>query len=139
MRLPESPTHMYASMRGEVACNTLLVGQNEAITRAVQALQSICPPPIIVWNCGGSPVAVPPPQSVRTLILHDVGVLSLEEQQALSDWLEGECGHVHVIATNSVPLYPMIQLGAFSDTLYYRLNVIYTEVSAVPVEIKPAA
>ncbi len=64
------------------------------------------------------------------MILHDVGALTLEEQCRLMVWLQETAGGTRVVSTTSAPLLPLVEVGAFLDTLYYRLNTIYLEIPA---------
>jgi len=64
------------------------------------------------------------------MILHDVGALTLEEQRRLLDWLLETTGRTRVVSTTSGPLLPLVEVGLFLDTLYYRLNTVYLDVAA---------
>jgi hypothetical protein len=95
--------------------------------------------PVVVRKCGDLPLTLPPSDEVSTLILHDVSALSLGEQQVLSDWLSRKTRGSQVVATSSVALFPLVQSGAFQTMLYYRLNLIYVEVTASPAAMEPTA
>ena len=119
--------------------NILLVGDGMATAAALSELQSVYRFPFIVRNCGGLPLALPPTESANTLILHDVAALLPGEQQMLSDWLSSENRRTQVVTTSPEALLPLVTSGAFLATLYYRLNVIYVDVTASSAAIEPAA
>ena len=50
----------------------------------------------------------------------------------LSDWVSSE--RIQIVTTSTVPLFPLVTRGAFLETLYYRLNVIYVELTRSPSE-----
>jgi hypothetical protein len=72
------------------------------------------------------PQASPRPAMV---VVRDVDALTPAEQRKLLDWLEAASTRTQVVSTASVPLLPLVQAHAFNDTLYYRLNTIYIELS----------
>ena len=119
--------------------NILLVGDGMATGAALSDLQSTYQSPVIVRNCGGLPLVLPPAESVNTLILHDVAALPPGEQQMLIDWLSRENRRTQVVTTSSEALLPLVMSGAFLATLYYRLNVIYVDLTASSAKIEPAA
>jgi transcriptional regulator of acetoin/glycerol metabolism len=56
--------------------------------------------------------------------------LRLQEQIRLLEWLALAAGRTQVISTSVAPLFPRVQAGSFIDTLYYRLNTVYVDVTA---------
>jgi len=46
---------------------------------------------------------------------------------------------IQVVTTSAEALLPLVTNGAFLATLYYRLNVIYVDVTASSAAIEPAA
>ncbi len=70
---------------------------------------------------------VPGDADMQTLILHEIGQLSREDQACLSQWLESQQGRVHVVSTSAAPLHLRVAAGAFVDSLYYRLNTVCVE------------
>lgn len=119
--------------------NVLLVGDRMATDAALSYLESTYQPPVIVRNCGDHPLVLPPIESVNTLILHDVAALLPGEQQMLIDWLSCENRRTQVVTTSPEALLPLVTSGAFLSMLYYRLNVIYVDVTKSPAQIEPAA
>jgi transcriptional regulator of acetoin/glycerol metabolism len=59
-----------------------------------------------------------------------VGALPLDAQIHLLEWLAAAIGRIQVVCTTPAPLLPQVRAGAFIDTLYYRLNTVYVDVSA---------
>jgi hypothetical protein len=119
--------------------NILLVGDGMATAAALSELQSIYRFPVIVRNCGGLPLALPQTESANTLILHDVAALPPADQQMLSDWLSSGNRRTQVVTTSAEALLPLVTTGAFLATLYYRLNVIYVDVTGAVAPIEPRA
>jgi hypothetical protein len=109
--------------------NLLLVGPDDVTRDVVDALSPGLRQPVIVEH-PGDPLVLAPIERVETMILHDVGGFGLADQSRLLEWLEGAGGTTQVISTASSPLLPLINTGAFLDTLYYRLNSLYFEVTA---------
>ena len=119
--------------------NILLVGDGTATDAALSDLLSTYQSPVIVRNCGGLPLVLPSTESVNTLILHDLAALLPGEQQMLSDWLSRENRRTQVVTTSSEALLPLVTSGAFPATLYYRLNVIYVDLTTSSARIEPVA
>ncbi len=64
-----------------------------------------------------------------TLVLHEIGQLTRDQQHALSRWLESQPERVHVVSTSTAPLHLRVAAGAFIDQLYYRLNTVCVELA----------
>lgn len=105
--------------------NTLLVVGD--VTTTVEALR-IARAPVTIWR-PGSPLLLPAVVETGTLIVQDVGALSREDQHSLCEWLEIMAGRTRVISTSVRPIFPMVEAGTFSPTLYYRLNMLYFNVN----------
>ena len=56
---------------------------------------------------------LPQPAQTGTLLLHNVGALSLHDQRYLIEWLERAAGRTQVVSTTPVPLLPLVQAGTF--------------------------
>ena len=81
-------------------------------------------------ECQGGQLQLPPTASrPPTVIVHDVDVLTPADQRTLLDWLDPANGRTQVVSTSSVPLLPLVESRTFNDTLYYRLNTIYIDLS----------
>ena len=86
---------------------------------------------VVSWHAG-EPLELPHPSRVATLILHDVDELTEWDQHKLLPWLEQASGMVRTVSTAREPLWPRVKVGAFDETLYYRLNTVYVDVEAIP-------
>lgn len=81
-------------------------------------------------ECQGGSLQLPPPASrPPTVIVHDVDVLTPADQRRLLDWLDAANERTQVVSTSPVPLLPLVEACTFNDTLYYRLNTIYIDLS----------
>jgi hypothetical protein len=81
-------------------------------------------------ECQGGKLQLPPTASrPPTVIVHDVDVLAPADQCRLLDWLDIANGRTKVVSTSSVSLLPLVESRTFNDTLYYRLNTIYIDLS----------
>lgn len=109
--------------------NVLLVGPDDVIRKVVDAISPGFRQPVIVARAG-EPLVLAPFEQAETMILHDVGAFGFADQIRLLEWLQGVGGRTQVISTASRPILPLINSGAFLDTLYYRLNSLYFEVTA---------
>ncbi len=68
---------------------------------------------------------LPDPSAIRTVVFGDVTRLSLADQRELVRWLATASGRTQVVVVSAVPIFPLVQEGAFLDALYYRLNTLY--------------
>ena len=108
--------------------NLLLIGADGVIQNVIESLLMDLREPIVHW-CQGEPLVLPPAASTGTMILHDVGALTHEDQRRLLRWLERATGQTQVVSTASTSLLPRVQEGTFIDTLYYRLNTVCLDVA----------
>jgi hypothetical protein len=111
--------------------NVLFMGQGVAAKKVVEALRSQLSGPIQVWRPGAH-LVLPPVEQARTLILQELSAMPHDDQRHLYDWLQVSSGHTRVISTARQPVLPLLEAGTFSDTLYYRLNVLCFQVSPTP-------
>jgi hypothetical protein len=65
-----------------------------------------------------------PSGPVQALVLRDVERLTRVHQDQLAEWLSGPGSDARIVATAGRSLYPMVERGEFSDTLYYRINMV---------------
>jgi DNA-binding NtrC family response regulator len=72
----------------------------------------------------GIAVADLPADSIGTLIIHDVASLTPTHQDRLVEWPNNQSPRRSVIATSIELFYRNVEIGLFSDSLYYRLNVV---------------
>jgi hypothetical protein len=84
---------------------------------------------ILSWH-PGEPLMLPSPRHAATFIIHDVDQLTPDQQGELLQWLDQAADRWRVISTSAEPLWPRVKTGAFDETLYYRLNVIYVDLAA---------
>lgn len=109
--------------------NVLFVGPKDATCTLLNALQrDFCEPVIEVSS--REPLILPDAEHVGTLILDDIATLATADQQRLLIWLERAVGQAQVLSTSSAPVLPMVLAGAFGETLYYRLNTFYVDLTA---------
>lgn len=115
--------------------NLLLTGPEKVAAAYVKALRPHLQDPVIVLR-RGEPFALPT-APCGTLFLADVGALTFEEQRRLYEWLEERSSGLQVISMSPTSLMPMVAAGSFLDGLYYRLNTIYVDITALPSEWAP--
>jgi hypothetical protein len=109
--------------------NVLLVGAEAAVVNVLDGLRPNCRQPIETREAG-STLSLPSPSQSGALILRDVGNLTQESQRCLMEWLDNSVhDRIQVIATNDAALWPQVRDGAFTEALYYRLNVIYIDLT----------
>ena len=109
--------------------NPLLVGAEAAVVDILDGLRPSCRQPVETCEVG-SFLALSPPSQTGTLILRDVGNLTQEGQRRLMKWLDDNVhDRIQVITTNAAALWPQVRDGAFTEALYYRLNVIYIDLT----------
>ncbi len=111
--------------------NLLLIGGSKRVLKAIEILLPNLHEPITVWLPGSQLVL--PPIATGTLILHEVGALELDDQYRLHAWIEraqGRAHGTHIVSTSEASLLPRVHAGVFLDTLYYRLNTVYIDISA---------
>jgi hypothetical protein len=101
----------------------LFVVGDATTEKTVEAI-CIARAPVTIWR-PGSPLLLPAAVQTGTLIVQDLGALTREDQHSLCEWLEITAGRTRVISTSVRPVFPMVEAGTFSPTLYYRLNVLY--------------
>lgn len=111
--------------------NVLVAGSEAAVVDALQRLRATCRQPVATCEAG-SWLVLPPPSQTGALILRDVGNLTRESQGRLMAWLDDTCGRTQVIATSATALWPQVEDGAFPEALYYRINVIYIDLTDGP-------
>jgi hypothetical protein len=109
--------------------NGLLIGPNDTTKRLLRALEGFWPAPVLhsphdgqPWSCGAR---------AATWVIHDLDALDESAQRQLLAWIDGAGRGAQVIALAVVPVYPLVERGAFSARLYYRLNQIYLDATAV--------
>ena len=115
-------------LRGMPRVNLLLMGVDSVIQEALEIGLLDLHEPIATWR-PGEPLVLPTVARAGTMILHDVGALSIDDQRRLLQWLDWAAGRTQVVSTTPGRLLPRVESGRFLDTLYYRLNTICLDVS----------
>lgn len=110
--------------------NLFVFGADDVVAEFVTSLWRDLVAPIEVRH-RGEPLRLSPTAGlVATMIVYGVDTLTREEQHALHRWLNAENGRARVVSTASESLLPMLDTGAFSDALYYRLNVVTIDLTS---------
>ncbi len=107
---------------GVLSANTLFIGVNRARRDQVEA--SLVGLGLVSRWEPGERLTLPPSTDTGTLILHEVGALTLDEQLQLLDWLDQSAGRTRVVSTSPDSLYALVEAGLFLEKLYYRLNTV---------------
>ena len=102
--------------------NLLLVGTAGAFRMILEMVWLELRDPIVTWH-PGQPLELPLSRA-GTLVLHDVGELTYDDQHRVLRWLERSAAQIRVVSTSPVSLWPRVKAGAFNETLYYRLNTM---------------
>jgi hypothetical protein len=110
--------------------NVMLVGDTATTSALVEASRPYLPEPIFVVR-GGNPFTLPNAKQIVTLILVDVERIALVDQHGLNVWLDKHRAHPRVISTAQTPVLPLVRAGAFLESLYYRLNMVYLDLLAL--------
>lgn len=110
--------------------NLLLVGADRLVAKvlpfAVPELTQAA-----ISRCKDGSLRLPSPSmGVSTIVVRDVDALTHGEQRSFREWLESQSTAVHVVSTASAPVLPLVETGEFSAALYYRLNMVYIDLSA---------
>jgi hypothetical protein len=121
--------HVDLLLMGMPRVNLLLIAPDGVIAYVLESPFLDLHEPITRWSPGDR-LVLPSPAAAGTMILHDVGALSSDDQLHLLEWLERAGGRTQVVSTSSTPLMTRVQAGAFIDTLYYRLNTVCVDVTA---------
>jgi hypothetical protein len=109
--------------------NALIVGSDALTAAVVDAVAPLLRAPVLHWPLDEAPWIRDRGRCPGTLILHDVGMLGGNGQLALLDWLNGAGRDVQLISTSATSVYPLVEAGLFLESLYYRLNCLYVDVS----------
>jgi len=107
--------------------NVLLAGRDEVVRLVVRTILGHVSKPVRTL-CAGEEIALPA-IGPGTLVIYEVGALALREQIQLLEWSGGPLRDTQVISTTSAALIPRVTAGSFIDTLYYRLNTVYLDVT----------
>ena len=117
--------------------NVLVVGPDDALKRLLDAVLPTLREPIsrlAPGHCG----LLPAVGECKTLIIENVGALSLHDQHQLFDWLTATVGRTQTVSTTVTALLPLVETGAFIEALYYRLNTICIDVTTTSFDLDSA-
>jgi hypothetical protein len=103
--------------------NLLLIGPWAQVGSVLDTIHPELVAPTATWQ-PGSPLVLPPVGTLGTLVLHDVGRLTLPDQERLLEWLSDSVRRVQVVSTTPTSIFPLLESGAFLTELHYRLNVV---------------
>jgi hypothetical protein len=123
-------SHVYLHLMGTPRVNLMLIGIDGGVWSVLRTLLPDLHEPIASWSAGQR-LVLPPVSRMGTLILHEVGALTLDDQRRLLEWSERGAGLVQIISTTATPLLPAIRAGAFIEILYYRLNTVSVDVTEI--------
>src|SRR3954464_803102 len=116
------------SLVGMARLNVMLVGSADMVRVVLQTQVSSLQKPVVSWS-PGEPFVLPVVERTGTLILHEVGALSLHDQLQLLEWSASAMRRTQVISTTASPLLPRVCARGFIDALYYRLNTVYLDLN----------
>jgi hypothetical protein len=111
---------------GMTRVNVLLTGVDGVVRSMLETMLMDLQTPIASWY-PGERLVLPPVARTGTMILHDVGAMSHEDQLRLLEWSEQAAGRTQIVSTAPAALMPLVRAGVFSDQLYYRLNTVFVD------------
>ena len=114
---------------GLTRVNLLLTGVDGVVRNILETVLMDLQTPIASWY-PGERLVLPPVARTGTMILHDVGAMSHEDQLRLLEWSEQAAGKIQIVSTAQTPLMPLVRAGIFNDRLYYRLNTVFVDATA---------
>jgi hypothetical protein len=100
--------------------NVLIQGSDVFVADMLAAVRRDLPQPEFVWP--DVPAAID--ARAATVLVPDVGALSAESRDALTDVIARSHSRIQVVATSSILRYELVAAGEFPADLYYRLNII---------------
>jgi hypothetical protein len=113
---------------GMARLNVMLVGSPDMVHVVLQTHMPSLHKPVVSWS-PGDPFVLPIVERTGTLLLNEVGALSLHDQLQLLEWSASAMRRTQVISTTSLPLLPRVSARGFIDALYYRLNTVYLDLN----------
>jgi hypothetical protein len=123
--------HLELQEMGMPRANLFLVGPRSVTQNLLDLLLPDLQGPIATWF-PGEPMALSPANRSGTMLFYDIGALAATDQRRVLDHLADGADQPQIISTSSTPLFPRVHAGTFDDTLYYRLNHIYMDLSGPP-------
>jgi hypothetical protein len=119
---------------GPLRCNVMLEGGTEATVAIVALLEPYLRGPIVRTRPGAFELELPP---TGTVVLEAVSELDGDDQSRMMRWLDDTNGCVQTISITTMPLFPLVVRGLFTEALYYRLNSILLRVRGNPLRSSP--
>jgi hypothetical protein len=113
--------------------SVFLTGPPLATREFIEKLEPRLLDPVMHVACDRQP-ALRGLETDGTVVLHDIDRLGLNDQEYVLDWLEIRAGRTQVVSTSSRSVLPLIAMRSFLDTLYYRLNTVYFELTGPPAQ-----
>jgi transcriptional regulator of acetoin/glycerol metabolism len=128
--IDERAQAMHRELRamGMPRVNLFLVGPRSVTQDLLELLLPDLHAPITTWF-RGERLTLSPPAGSGTMIFYEVGALGYDDQHRLLEHLASDSARPRIISTSSTALWPRFHAGSFDDTLYYRLNHIYLDLS----------
>jgi transcriptional regulator of aromatic amino acid metabolism len=112
---------------GMLSTNMLLIGVDSAGRDQVES--SLVGLGLVSRWEPGEPLVLPSAADTGSLILHEVGSLTHDDQVRLLAWLDQSAGRTRVVSTAWASLYAQVEAGLFIEKLYYRLNTVSLNVA----------
>jgi hypothetical protein len=109
--------------------NVLLRGAEGVVQNVLDMLMPTLRTPVDIWR-PGERLRLPAVAQTGTIILREIGRLTTDDQSELLVWLDEAVGRTQVVSTTAWPLLSRVHSGGFIDTLYYRLNTVYVNLTA---------
>jgi len=107
----------------------LVVGAERLVLSLVSSLAADVNPDFVI-RCRDGLFRLPRTASQSgTVVLYDVDALKPDEQLRFLDWLNASSKRIQVISTASEPLMGMVAAHSFDAALYYRLNMVYIDLT----------
>jgi len=110
--------------------SVLLVGSPQVVDALLRRVTAGMPPPQTV-ECQDQQFCLPASSDeAGGVLFRDIEALGAPEQRRLLHWLKSDRPGP-VFTTARVPLFPLVQEGFFNETLLYRLNTVYIDLSDI--------
>ncbi len=109
--------------------NVLLIGPELDMDDAIASITGCPADSVACWT--NRTAREPQDSSPDTIVVRNVMALDTAEQHRLNQFLEERLGGVRVIATTPEPMYSLVAQRRFLESLYYRLNIVCVESTAL--------
>jgi Sigma-54 interaction domain len=112
----------------EAKPNVLICGEPMFVDSFLGLLAGHCASPIRRISHSGALGALSGIED-GTVVLENAEQYKESEQRAVLDWLANTDAAIQLITTTGKPLFDLVEQGQFLDSLFYRINTIYLELS----------